>query len=159
MPTATEASNKASARKSTGRTRKGASKKKTPMTDEHKTSLREGREQARAINRYLEALDAYRPTRGRKVTKESRQRRLDEIGAELASATGLARVNLIAERDAVRAWLAKADGNSTVDLPKLEAEFVKHAASYSERKNIPRSAWREAGVQADVLDAAGIGRS
>ena len=45
------------------------------------------------------------------------------------------------------------------DLATLEAAFVEHAGSYSERKGISYAAWREAGVPADVLRRAGISRS
>ena len=43
-------------------------------------------------------------------------------------------------------------------LTQLEAEFVKFAKSYSERKAISYAAWREVGVSAATLKAAGIGR-
>jgi hypothetical protein len=43
------------------------------MSDEHKAALAEGRNQGRAVRRYLEALDAHKPRRGRKRTTESMQ--------------------------------------------------------------------------------------
>lgn len=167
MPTATEAGRKTGAsatpRKTKATTaRKGSTTKKTAsreMTDEHKAAIQEGREQARAIGRYLEALDQHKPKRGRKVTVESREKRLAEIEASLDKATALERVNLIAERDRIREFLETAGENVEVDLPALEADFVKHALSYSERKDIPRAAWRTFGVPAEVLDKAGIKRS
>ena len=45
-----------------------------------------------------------------------------------------------------------------VDLSALEADFVKTAAKYAERKGISYAAWRELGVPADVLKKAGISR-
>ena len=45
------------------------------------------------------------------------------------------------------------------DLPQLEADFIKVAASYGERKNISYSTWREFGVSGDVFKAAGVKRS
>ena len=36
------------------------------MSDAHKEALAEGREQGRAVRRYLEALEANKPRRGRK---------------------------------------------------------------------------------------------
>ena len=37
-------------------------------------------------------------------------------------------------------------------------EFVKVAASYSERRGITYAAWREIGVTPEVLKKAGVGR-
>ena len=48
---------------------------------------------------------------------------------------------------------------ATVDLEALEKEFVNAAATYSERKGISYSAWRELGVPGSVLERAGITRS
>ena len=71
---------------------------RTPMSDEHKAALAEGRNQGRAVRRYLEALDAHKPKRGRKRTPESMQKRLDRIDVELVSADPLKRLQLIQER-------------------------------------------------------------
>ena len=46
-----------------------------------------------------------------------------------------------------------------MDLDELEAGFVEHARSYSERKGISYSAWRETGVPAAALKKAGISRT
>jgi hypothetical protein len=46
----------------------------------------------------------------------------------------------------------------TVDLEGLEVGFVEYAGSYGERKGITYAAWREVGVPASVLKAAGIRR-
>lgn len=168
MATATEAAKKASApaatrktrsRKGTAQTPKKRTSNRSAMTDEHKAAIASGREQSRLIGRYLEALDQNKPKRGRKVTKESKERRLAEIEKALPDASALDRVNLIAERERVMEFLAQADGNGDVDIEQLEADFVKHAASYSVRKEIPRSAWRAFGVPPEVLDKAGITRS
>ena len=45
-----------------------------------------------------------------------------------------------------------------VDLAALEAEFVAVASTYSSRKGISYTAWRELGVPADVLKRAGVSR-
>ena len=42
------------------------------------------------------------------------------------------------------------------DVGSLESEFKKHVASYSERKGVTYTAWRESGVPAKVLREAGI---
>ena len=47
---------------------------------------------------------------------------------------------------------------TTVDITALETEFVAVAKPYAQRKGISYEAWREAGVPAATLKAAGIGR-
>jgi hypothetical protein len=130
---------------------------RTPMSDEHKAALAEGRNQGRSVRRYLEALDLHRPKRGRKRTRESIKKNLDRIEAELASADPLKRLQLIQERLDLTAELEAFD--TKVDLSGLEAEFVKAAAAYSSRKGISYAAWRELGVEPAVLKRAGISRS
>lgn len=130
---------------------------RTPMSDEHKAALAEGRNQGRSVRRYLEALEAHKPKRGRKRTPESMQKRLDRIDAELVSADPLKRLQLIQERLDLKAELDAA--GEKVDLSGLEKEFVAAAAAYSARKGISYAAWRELGVEASVLKQAGISRS
>jgi hypothetical protein len=130
---------------------------KRAMTDEHKAALAQGRNEGRAVRRYLEALDAHRPKRGRKRTPESIQRRLDAIDADIAEADPLKRVQLIQERMDLEAELASNQAGE--DIGDLEAEFVKAAKGYAERKGISYGAWREFGVPAAILKQAGISRS
>lgn len=127
------------------------------MSDEHKAALAEGRNQGRAVRRYLEALEAHKPKRGRKRTPESIKKRLDRIDAELADADPLKRVQLIQERLDLTSELDSA--GAKVDLSELEQGFVDAAAGYSERKGISYAAWRELGVEAAVLKRAGIRRA
>ena len=134
-----------------------AKRNRTPMSDEHKAALAEGRNQGRSVRRYLEALDAHKPKRGRKRTSESMQKRLDRIDVELASADPLKRLQLIQERLDLTAELDAA--SETIDLSGLEKEFVDAAAAYSARKGISYAAWRELGVEPAVLKRAGISRS
>ncbi|MDP9069796.1 MAG: hypothetical protein M3N68_00630 [Actinomycetota bacterium] len=126
------------------------------MTDDHKAALAEGREQGRAVRRYLEALESQRPKRGRKRTADSIQKRLADIDERLANADALARLHLSQERMDLERQLSAGDDN--IDLESLEAEFVQSAGPYSQRKGITYQAWREAGVEPRVLKAAGIGR-
>jgi hypothetical protein len=133
-----------------------AKKNSTGMSDSHKAALAEGRAQGRAVRRYLEALDAHKPKRGRKRTPESMQKRLDRIEADLPSADPLKRLQLVQERIDLTTQLGAA--GETVDLTELEAEFVTAAKGYSERKGISYQAWRELGVSAATLKSAGIGR-
>ncbi len=126
------------------------------MSDSHKAALAEGREQGRAVRRYLEALEAHRPKRGRKRTPESVQKRLASIDERLADADALTRLHLVQERMNLENELATTD--NAVDLQDLEEAFVAAAAPYGERKGITYSAWRQAGVDPSVLRRAGIRR-
>ena len=134
-------------------------KRSRSMSDEHKAALAEGREQGRAVRRYLEALESYRPKRGRKRTPDSIRKRLTEIEQRLdGNPDPLSRLHLSQERMDLENRLA-AVGNGGVDLEVLEAEFVAAAGPYSRRKGITYTAWREIGVEPRVLKAAGIDRS
>src|SRR2546426_2494906 len=81
---------------------------RTPMSDSHKAALAEGREQGRAVRRYLEALEAHRPKRGRKRTPASIKKRLAAIEERLADADPLARPPLLEERMNLQRELARA---------------------------------------------------
>ena len=126
------------------------------MTNEHKQALALGREQGRAVRRYLEALDAHRPKRGRKRTPESINRRLADIATRLETADPLSRLQLVQERMNLEEELATK--SEAVDIGALEEEFVAAAKEYGERKGITYGAWREAGVDAAVLKRAEIRR-
>lgn len=127
------------------------------MSDEHKAALAEGRNQGRAVRKYLEALEAHKPKRGRKRTADSVRRRLERIEAELADADALRRLQLVQERLDLSSELERAEAK--VDITALEADFVSAAADYSTRKGISYAAWRELGVEPAVLTRAGIKRS
>ena len=127
------------------------------MSDTHKAALAEGREQGRAVRRYLEALEAHKPKRGRKRTSESMQKRLDTIEDKLQTADPLTRVQLIQERMDLQAELSTKQ--DAVDISELEEAFVQAARPYGERKGISYAAWREIGVDAAVLKRAGVRRA
>jgi hypothetical protein len=123
------------------------------MSEEHKVALAQGRKEARAIKAYLKALDSRRP--GRPVTKEGLESRLGAINEKLNAADDpLRRIDLIQSRLDLEDALAALD--DVANIENLEAEFVENAASYSERKGISYSAWREYGVPAGTLKQAGI---
>ena len=126
------------------------------MSDSHKAASAEGREQGRAVRRYLEALEAHRPKRGRKRTPESVERRLTAIDEKLNDADALTRLHLSQERMNLEAELSSTD--NAVDLGALEEEFVVAASEYGKRKGITYAAWRQAGVDPGVLRKAGIKR-
>jgi hypothetical protein len=126
------------------------------MSDAHKAALAEGREQGRAVRRYLEAIEAHKPRRGRKRTTESMQKRLASIEERLADADPLTRLHLVQERMDLERELSTSDNG--VNLQELEDAFVAAAEPYGRRKGITYSAWREAGVDPSVLRKAGIRR-
>ncbi len=130
--------------------------RKTKMTDEHKQALAEGREIGRAVKAYLEALEQHKPRRGRKRTTDSINKRLGAINDALPDASPIKKVELIQERRDLEVELATI--GTKVDISGLEKDFVKSAKTYSERKGIGYSTWREVGVPADVLKKAGITR-
>ena len=130
--------------------------KGSTLSAEHKTALSAGRKMASVVSNYLEALEASKPKRGRKRTKDSIRNRLATIENELSSADALRWLQLVQEQMDLQAELEAAD--VAVDFGKLEAEFVKVAKTYSENKGISYLAWRTVGVPAEVLKKADIGR-
>lgn len=68
------------------------------MSDEHKAALAEGRQQGRAVRRYLEALESQRPRRRRRRTPEGIQKRLAAVDQRLSTADPLSRLHLTQER-------------------------------------------------------------
>jgi uncharacterized Ntn-hydrolase superfamily protein len=134
-----------------------APKKKPTMTAEHKAKLAAGRNESRAVARYLEALEAHRPKQGRKRTSESVAKQLVQTEAELKAATGIVRLELLQKQRDLKVEAERL--SEGVDLTALEAEFVKVAKSYGERKGITYGTWRDFGVAADVLKKAGIQRT
>jgi hypothetical protein len=127
------------------------------LSDDHKAALAEGRSQGRAVRRYLEALEAHKPRRGRKRTTDSIGKRLQKIEDELLDADPLKRLQLVQERLDLQAELAATENK--VDLDALEKDFVDAARSYSDRKGISYAAWRELGVSAATLRRASVSRS
>ena len=133
------------------------SRKKTPMSADHKAALAKGREEGRIVRRYLEALESSKPRRGRKRTPDSIRKRLGAIDATLATADPLSRLHMVEEKQRLEAELSHT--GDTVDMAALEKSFVKVARLYGERKGISYSAWRTVGVSAAVLQQAKIPRT
>jgi hypothetical protein len=138
-------------------TAKATKRTKSSMSDQHKQALAIGREESRAVRRYLDALEAHKPKRGRKRTADGIARRLRQIDQRLESADPLTRVNLLQEKMNLESELAAK--HESVDLAALEEGFVAAAKGYSERKGITWSAWRAAGISASVLARTGIPRT
>lgn len=127
-----------------------------PMSEEHKAALAQGRRESRAIKAYLKALSARKP--GRPVTAESVQKRLASIDERIASESDpLKQLDLRQERLDAEATLKEVEAKEDID--ELERGFVEVAKSYSERKGISYTAWRQVGVPASVLKEAGIPRT
>jgi len=127
------------------------------MSSTHKAALAQGREEGRAVRRYLEAIEQNRPKRGRKRTPESVNKRLGVVKDRLPKADPLTRLHLLQEKADLEAELERA--TSSADLAALERGFVKVASTYGQRKGIEYNAWRAAGVSAAVLQRADITRS
>jgi hypothetical protein len=126
------------------------------MSAEHKAALAEGRQQSKAVRQYLEALEAHKPKRGRKRTPDSIKKRLDAIESQLENADPLKRLQLVQERMDLTTELSNMDNKP--DLGALEKGFTDAAKAYGARKGITYAAWRELGVDASTLKAAGITR-
>lgn len=126
------------------------------MSAEHKKALARGREEARAVRRYLEALANRKP--GRPVTADSLRSQLKDLDAKLAAEEDpLRRVELTQRRLDTKKRLDTLQ--TAEDRAALEEGFVEHAKGYSERKGISYSAWRAGGVPAATLKKAGIKRT
>ncbi len=127
------------------------------MSAEHKAALARGRAQGKAVREYLSALETERKP-GRRVDASEIEVRLGKIQAEIDAQDDPAkRVELIQKRLDLEQRLV--DMQDQPDLQDLEKAFVSAAPEYSARKGITYAAWREAGVPAAVLKAAGIART
>lgn len=123
------------------------------MSQEHKDALAQGRREARAIKRYLKALESRKP--GRPVTKESLEKRLVTANRKIESEDDpLKKVELIQTRLDLEDQLSRLEDSANFE--EIESEFIEHVKSYSERKEITYTAWRETGVPAAVLRSAGV---
>lgn len=118
--------------------------------------MAEGRRQSRVVSRYLEALEAHKPKRGRRRTKESITAKLSSIESQIPDASPIKRLELVQERIDLEKALANIDDE--FDITELEQGFVAVAAEYGQSKGISYSAWREIGVAPAVLQRAGITR-
>jgi hypothetical protein len=136
--------------------KKSVATPKRVMSKQHKAALAVGRAEALAVRRYLDALEAHKPKRGRKRTPASIERRLAAIDASLPEVDRLTGLKLAQERMDLQAVLESMSAGD--DLHELAGEFIAVAAHYSTRQGISYAAWREAGVPAAVLSDAGIGR-
>ncbi len=128
-----------------------------PMSEGHKEALSVGRNQGRVVRTYLEGLEATRPKRGRKRTKDTVAKRIDAIEAEVVRAKALRKLELIQERIDLIDELENFD--RTVDIDALESAFIEVGKAYAERRGISYAAFRELGIEAGILKKAGISRA
>ena len=127
------------------------------MTRAHKQALARGRDESRAVGRYLEVLEVGKPRPGRPRSIQSMQTQLKMLETRLRGARGVDRLLALQQRADLRAALAQRNGKG--DLATAEREFVKAARGYGERKGIAYATWREAGVSPSVLAKARIART
>ncbi|MEX0756729.1 MAG: hypothetical protein WD532_03815 [Acidimicrobiia bacterium] len=126
------------------------------MSEEHKAALAQGRREGRAVKQYLKLVGSRRP--GRPVTRDSLEKRIAGLSEKVNAETDpLKKLELIQSR--LDAEDQMAELAETVDAEAIEKEFLEVAKSYSERKGITYTAWREAGVSAQTLQHAGIPRT
>lgn len=127
------------------------------MSQEQKDAMAQGRREARAVRNYLDALERGRK-RGPKVTPERLRDRITATQSAIDDETDpQSRLELIQQRMDDEERLIEVSQQESID--DLQPGFIEVAASYSERKGISYSAWRELGVPAKVLRAAGMTRS
>ena len=112
-----------------------------------------------AIREYLKALEQNAPRRGRKRTPDGIRRQLASVTAEMEGATVTRQLDMVQQRIDLETELEALEQAGSIDLSALEANFVDHAAAYGGRRGITYAAWREVGVSAATLKAAGIRRS
>ena len=113
----------------------------------------------KAVRDYLDALVTNAPKRGRKRTTDNVKARISAIGEAMGNASATKRLDLVQERLDLEAELDAMARAGSVDMGGLEAGFVKSAASYGSGRGISYAAWREMGVHATTLKAAGVSRT
>ena len=113
----------------------------------------------KAVRDYLDALVTSAPKRGRKRTTDNVKARISAIGEAMGNASATKRLDLVQERLDLEAELDAMARAGSVDMGGLEAGFVKSAASYGSGRGISYAAWREMGVHATTLKAAGVPRT
>jgi len=124
------------------------------MSDEHKAAIASGRAEGAAVRRYLETLEAKRQP-GRRVSAEELEGRLAKTIEEINSEEDqLKLLDLIQQRIDLEERIDAAEAED--ESLEAEEEFVALAKGYAERKGISYTAFRQMGVPASVLKAAGM---
>ncbi|MBA2608863.1 MAG: hypothetical protein H0U92_08000, partial [Actinobacteria bacterium] len=113
-------------------------------------------DRARIVRRYLSALDARKPGRTSARTAESIQHRMHQVDTLLLSADPVQRLHLTQERIDLHAEQLRLNTSAGGDFDALEKAFVRVARNYGDRHDVMYSAWRQVGVDNEVLGKAGI---
>jgi hypothetical protein len=116
------------------------------------------RDQARVVRRYLAALEAERKG-GKRRLSESIGNRILKIDELLVTADPLTRLHLTQERIDLHGEQIRYANGAADDVSSLEKQFIKVARSYADRVGIGYAAWRQVGVDTEVLERAGITRA
>lgn len=82
-----------------------------------------------------------------------------DLERDLAEATHDEEANNQRERSAANLDDLLQRTSATVDPAALERGFIRHAKAYSDSKGLTYTAWREAGVSAEILHKANIPRT
>ena len=128
------------------------------MSAAHKRALAEGRTMSATVDRYLVAVNTPK-RRGRKVTRATLEQRLADARARLKTAKGVEKLLAAQEVRDLQAKTAQLDSSGATDVKRLEADFIRIAKKFGENRGVTYSAWRDAGVSAEVLRRAGVART
>jgi len=98
-----------------------------------------------AVLRYLAAIDARRAA-------------TEDLPLPGDAAEALAGADMVTgdDREGLQRQLGEHAPGSEANVRSLEDDFVRAAAAYSERNDMTYEGWRNAGVEPDVLERAGI---
>lgn len=113
-------------------------------------------DRARVVRRYLSALDSRKPGRTAARTVESLLHRIHQIDTLLLSADPVQRLHLTQERIDLHAEQLRLQTATAADFDELQKAFIRVAKAYGDRHDVTYSAWRQVGVDADVLAQAGV---
>ena len=127
----------------------------TGLTENHKSAILSGRAENKAVSEYLDALTSQKNAASkRRRSPDQILARIEQINSEYPNVPQIKKLGLAQERIDLKKALEPED-----DISELEEKFVDVVASYSERKGLTYSAWREMGVPANVLQEAGVPRT
>lgn len=127
------------------------------LTKEHKEAMQRGREQARIVREYLDAIhwSAARP--GLPSDPEAVESAIEDYRERIAQTDDYVdRLELVQKRVDLEDYLDEL--RSKPDVEAAEKAFIGVAQEYSERKGVDYRAWRELDVPASVLREAGVPR-
>jgi hypothetical protein len=110
------------------------------------------------VRRYLAAIESERKG-GKRRLSDSIANRILKIDELLVTADPLTRLGLTQERIDLHGEQIRYANGIADDVSSLEKQFIKVARSYADRLGISYAAWRQVGVDPEVLERAGIVRT